>query len=143
MWRRACRMGWLAGGPPSWQSWRVSEPVEKLEELVPEWLNLPDVAEQLGVRITRVHSLLEERALVAVRVTERGVRSVPADFLMDGAVLDSLKGTVFVLVDSGFKDEEIIRWLYTPDSSLPGRPIDALREGRKTEIRRRAQAAAW
>jgi len=26
---------------------------------------------------------------------------------------------------------------------LPGRPIDALRDGRKTEIRRRAQALAW
>jgi hypothetical protein len=121
----------------------VSEPEKKLEDLVPEWLNLPDVAERLGVRITRVHSLLEERALVAARITDRGVRSVPAEFLVDGSVLDSLKGTVSVLADSGYSDEEIIRWLYTPDSSLPGRPVDALREGRKTEIRRRAQAAAW
>ncbi|NKX51550.1 DNA-binding protein, partial [Arthrobacter deserti] len=40
-------------------------------------------------------------------------------------------------------DEEILRWLFTEDESLPGRPIDALREGRKTEIRRRAQALAW
>ncbi len=40
-------------------------------------------------------------------------------------------------------DEELITWLFTPDESLRGRPIDALREGRKTEIRRRAQSLAW
>ena len=115
----------------------------ELEELVPSWLNLPDLAEALGVPITRVHSLISERSLVSVRVGARNIRSVPADFLMDGAVLDSLRGTVVVLADSGFDDEDIIRWLYTEDDSLPGRPVDALREGRKTEIRRRAQAAAW
>lgn len=123
----------------AWQSGSVTE----LEELVPTWLNLPDVAETLGVAITRVHSLISERSLVSVRVGERRIRSVPADFLVDGAVLESLKGTVVVLADSGYGDEDIIRWLYTEDESLPGRPIDALREGRKTEIRRRAQAAAW
>lgn len=115
----------------------------ELEHLVPTWLNLPEVAEALGVPITRVHSLVSERSLVSVRVGERKIRSVPAEFLADGEVLDSLRGTVVVLADSGYGDEDIIRWLYTEDESLPGRPIDALREGRKTEIRRRAQAAAW
>lgn len=115
----------------------------QLEELVPAWLNLPDVAAALDVPITRVHSLISERALVSVRVGERRIRSIPADFIVDGEVLDSLKGTVVVLADSGYDDDDIIRWLYTEDDSLPGRPVDALREGRKTEIRRRAQAAAW
>lgn len=115
----------------------------ELEHLVPAWLNLPDVAAALDLPITRVHSLISDRSLVSVRVGERKIRSVPADFLIDGAVLDSLRGTVVVLADSGYGDEDIIRWLYTEDESLPGRPIDALREGRKTEIRRRAQAAAW
>jgi hypothetical protein len=68
---------------------------------------------------------------------------VPAAFLLDGAVVDSLKGTVAVLRDSGFTDVEAITWLFTEDESLPGRPVDALRDGRKTEIRRRAQALAW
>ena len=48
-----------------------------------------------------------------------------------------------VLADAGYSDEELIVWLFTPDESLRGRPIDALREGRKTEIRRRAQSLAW
>nr|WP_262364376.1 Rv2175c family DNA-binding protein [Arthrobacter echini] len=114
-----------------------------IEQLVPAWLNLPEVAEALDLPITRVHSLISDRSLVSIRIGERRIRSVPAEFLLEGSVLDSLRGTVVVLADSGFQDEDIIRWLYTEDESLPGRPIDALRNGRKTEIRRRAQAAAW
>lgn len=117
--------------------------MNELEHLVPAWLNLPEVAEALDLPITRVHSLISDRSLVSVRVGERNIRSVPADFLVDGVVLDSLRGTVVVLADAGYGDEDIIRWLYTEDESLPGRPVDALREGRKTEVRRRAQAAAW
>ncbi|MDQ4489756.1 Rv2175c family DNA-binding protein [Sinomonas sp. ASV486] len=114
-----------------------------IENLVSEWLPLPDVAERLGCTVTKVHALLDERALVAARVGEKNVRSVPALFLDGNAIVDSLKGTVAVLVDAGFSDEELIGWLFTPDESLRGRPIDALREGRKTEIRRRAQILAW
>jgi hypothetical protein len=106
-------------------------------------LPLPDVAQLLDVSITKVHGLLDERALAALRIGERRIRSVPAAFLQDGHVVDSLKGTIVVLADAGFSDEELIGWLFTPDESLRGRPIDALREGRKTEIRRRAQSLAW
>lgn len=104
---------------------------------------LPDVAEVLGVSINKVYALIDERAVVAVRVGERKIRSIPAAFIQDGQVLDSLKGTIIVLADSGYDDAEILRWLFTADDSLPGRPVDALREGRKTEIRRRAQALSW
>jgi hypothetical protein len=117
--------------------------VSELESLITEWLPLPDVAERLNLPIKKVHSLLEERALVAVRVGKRSIRSVPAEFLLEDRLMDSLKGTISVLSDAGFNDEDIIRWLFTEDDSLPGRPVDALREGRKTEIRRRAQALGW
>jgi len=117
--------------------------VSNVENLVGEWLPLPDVAQLLNVSITRVHGLIDERALVAARVGERKIRSVPAEFLQDGQVVDSLKGTIVVLADAGYSDEDLIIWLFTPDESLRGRPIDALREGRKTEIRRRAQTLAW
>jgi hypothetical protein len=117
--------------------------VSNVESLVSEWLPLPDVAELLNVSITKVHGLLDERAVVAVRVGERNIRSIPALFIQDGHVVDSLKGTIAVLGDAGYMDEELIVWLFTPDESLRGRPVDALREGRKTEIRRRAQSLAW
>ncbi|MGJ3192829.1 DNA-binding protein [Paenarthrobacter nitroguajacolicus] len=117
--------------------------MSNVESLVSDWLPLPDVAELLEVSITKVHGLLDERALVAIRQGERNIRSIPALFIQDGHVVDSLKGTVAVLSDAGYTDEELIIWLFTPDDSLRGRPIDALREGRKTEIRRRAQSLAW
>jgi hypothetical protein len=123
----------------SWHAYYVSE----LEELISEWLPLPDVAERLDVSIKKVHSLIDEGAVIAVRIGERNIRSIPAAFIVEDQILDSLKGTIAVLGDSGFSDEAILRWLFTADESLPGRPIDALREGRKTEIRRRAQALAW
>lgn len=112
-------------------------------ELVGQWLTLPDVAEELEVDIRRVHRLLDERAIVSLRIGERNVRSIPADFLQDGIVVESLKGTLSVLSDSGFSDEEAIVWLFTEDESLPGTPMNALRTGRKTEIRRRAQTLGW
>ncbi|GGJ62521.1 hypothetical protein GCM10007173_21780 [Glutamicibacter ardleyensis] len=71
------------------------------------------------------------------------MRSIPADFVLDGAVVESLKGTLSVLLDAAYSDEEAITWLFTEDESLPGTPMNALRTGRKTEIRRRAQALAW
>lgn len=117
--------------------------MSNVENLVGEWLPLPDVARLLDVSITRVHSLLDEHALAALRVGERNIRCVPAEFIQDGQVVDSLKGTIVVLADAGYSDEDLIVWLFTPDESLRGRPIDALREGRKTEIRRRAQTLAW
>ena len=114
-----------------------------VESLVGDWLPLPDAAQLLDVSITKVHGLLDERALAALRVGERRIRSIPAAFIQDGHVVESLKGTIVVLADAGYSDEELITWLFTSDDSLRGRPIDALREGRKTEIRRRAQSLAW
>ncbi|MBW4094616.1 MAG: helix-turn-helix domain-containing protein [Acidobacteria bacterium] len=117
--------------------------MSNVEELVGAWLPLPDVSQLLGVSVTKVHGLIDERAILALRIGERKIRSVPAEFFVDGAVLDALKGTLVVLNDAGFDDEAALKWLFTEDDSLPGRPVDALREGRKTEIRRRAQALAW
>ncbi|MEV4901529.1 Rv2175c family DNA-binding protein [Citricoccus sp. NPDC055426] len=114
-----------------------------LEDLVGEWEFLPDLAETWGIPVTRVHNMVGEGRLLAARIGERQVRAVPALFLTDAGPLESLKGTLSVLRDAGFTDEQAIRWLFTEDETLPGRPVDALREGRKTEIRRRAQVLAW
>lgn len=111
--------------------------------LVGDWLTIPDIAEMLDLKVTRVHTLISDRSLLAVRDPETNVRKVPALFMRENRVLESLKGTLTVLDDSGFTDEEAIVWLYTEDDSLLGRPIDALINGRKTEIRRRASALAW
>jgi hypothetical protein len=116
---------------------------EELDRLVTSWLPLPDVAEVLGLDVGRVRRLLQDRVLVAVRRGERGVLSVPAELVSDGVLLPDLKGTLTVLSDSGFSDEESLRWLFTPDDTLPGTPVSNLRSGRKTEVRRRAQALGF
>ncbi|MGH3026106.1 MAG: Rv2175c family DNA-binding protein, partial [Gaiellaceae bacterium] len=63
----------------------------------------------------------------------------PAEMLVDGAVVKGLSGTLTLLADHGLTEEESLEWLFTPDESLPGRPIDALRGDRGREVRRRAQ----
>jgi Rv2175c C-terminal domain of unknown function len=118
-------------------------PVDDLDALVGEWLTLPDVAERVGLDVGKVRRLLQDGCLVGVRRGERNVLGVPAAFVADGAALPELRGTITVLRDSGYDDEAAIRWLFTPDDSLPGTPVDALRAGRKTEVRRRAQAMAF
>ena len=107
-----------------------------------EWLPLPDVAERLGIPVGKVRRLLEERQLLALRRGERNILCIPAELLDGDQLMPELPGTLVVLSDAGFTDEEALRWLMTPDDSLPGTPLDGLRSGRKTEIRRRAQALA-
>lgn len=118
-------------------------PMEDLGDLVSDWLPLPDVADRLGTDVTRVRRMVDDRLLLAVRRGEPRVLSVPVA-LVDPEPLAELPGTLSVLADSGFSSSEAARWLFTPDASLPGgTPVDALRAGHKTEVRRRAQALAF
>jgi Rv2175c C-terminal domain of unknown function/DNA-binding protein Rv2175c, wHTH domain len=116
--------------------------VDHLDELIGPWLTLPEVAEQLGLDVGKVRRLVRDRYLLAVRRGDPKVLSIPAALLRDGQPLPELRGTLTVLADAGFDDVAAMEWLFTPDESLPGAPVDALRAGRKTEIRRRAQALA-
>lgn len=124
---------------------RVAEADPGLERLVGEWLTVPGVAERLGVSLRRVRQYLADRELLALPAGERQVPSVPAKFLGDRGPRPELRGTFTVLSDGGMDDEEIVRWLFTPDPTLPvpGAPIDALLAGHKTEVRRRAQLTAF
>lgn len=107
-----------------------------------ETINLPEVSRRLGIPVTRVHDLLREGGLIAVR--RAGVLVVPAVFLDDDdEVARFLPGLVSVLRDGGYGDEEILRWLFAEDDSLPGRPADALHGHRAREVIRRAQAMAF
>ncbi|MDO5366470.1 Rv2175c family DNA-binding protein [Kocuria sp.] len=120
-----------------------AETFAELDSLVGEWTYLPDIAQALDIQITKVHRMMDQGEFLEVRRPSDGVRVVPAEFMADGQPLNALKGTISVLRDARYTDEEAIRWLFTDDESLPGRPVDALREGRKTEVRRRAQALGW
>jgi transcriptional regulator with XRE-family HTH domain len=124
-----------------WQAGTVSNTT--VERLVTGWLSLRDVADRLGVSPNKVRQMVRDRQLSALRHSEAREPQVPAEMLDGAAVVKGLAGTLTLLADAGYDEEESVRWLFTADESLPGRPIDALRENRGTEVRRRAQALAF
>jgi Rv2175c C-terminal domain of unknown function len=116
--------------------------------------DLPTVADLLGVAVTKVHQHLREGNLIAVR--RDGVVVVPTAFFdPTGHVVKSLSGLLAVLHDGGYRETEILRWLFTPDPSLSirrdgttdevpnARPVDALHSHQAREVVRRAQAMAY
>jgi hypothetical protein len=108
---------------------------------VSAWLTVPDVAETLGVSPGRVRRYIEEHTLIAVK--RDGVFKIPAETIQDNEPLPSLKGTILVLIDSGFDVLGATEWLYTLNDELGRKPIESLVMGRKAEVRRVAQALAF
>ena len=128
-----------------------------IDVLVDEWLSVPEVAERLDLPLAKVRRLVEERRIVGVRRGEPPALRIPAAFLVPGnmanpanrgsadeasgwTVLSALQGTFMVLSDVGFDDEAALVWLFSPDESLGCSPMTALLAGRKSEVRRVAQA---
>ncbi len=105
------------------------------------WLTLTEVAGQLAIPVARVKQMLRDHRLLGVN-RPGGAMAVPAAFLDGGQVVKGLHGTLTLLFDCGFDDHEALRWLFTVDESLPGTPIQAIAENRRTEVNRRAQALA-
>lgn len=116
--------------------------------------DLSKVAELLRIPVTKVQQRLRDGDLVAVRRDGRPM--VPQMFFNEsGQVIKPLPGLLAVLRDGGFRDTEILRWLFTADSSLTltrdgtsetivnARPIDALNSHQAREVVRRAQALAY
>jgi hypothetical protein len=118
---------------------------DDLQALVGEWLTVPDIGERMGLRLSDVRQMIEDRQVLGVRIGPRKVLSVPSKFFNEDGPLPELPGTFTVLGDSRMSDAQILRWLFTPDETLPvqGAPMDALLAGFKTEVRRRAMEAAY
>jgi hypothetical protein len=105
------------------------------------WLTVPDLVEMLELSPGKVHRLIEDRHLLAVRRNK--VLVVPEEFVLDGEPLKDLRGTLMLLADDGFSDDEAMQWMLEVNDLLGVAPITALREGRKAEVRRVAQALAF
>lgn len=116
--------------------------------------DLPGVAKLLDVPVANVHQQLRDGHLVAVR--RAGDVVVPRIFFTEsGHVVKSLAGLLMVLRDGGYRDTEIVRWLFAPDPSLTitwdgtrdsvsnARPVDALHAHQAREVLRRAQAMGY
>lgn len=115
--------------------------------------DLKRVAELLGVPVTKVHQQLREGHLVAVKRGD-GLVVPQVFFTKSGEVVKSLPGLLTILHDGGYRNTEIVRWLFTRDPSLTvtrdgsrdainnARPVDALHAHQAREVVRRAQAMA-
>ncbi len=106
------------------------------------WLSLSEAAGQLAIPVARVKQMLRDHRLLGVN-RPGGALAVPAAFLDGHQVVKGLHGTLTLLFDCGFDECEALRWLFTVDESLPGTPIQAITENRRTEVNRRAQALAF
>lgn len=106
-----------------------------------DFLTIPDLVDRFGIAPGKIHRLIEDHHLAAVRVD--GVLKVPAEFVVDDHPLPPLRGTLLVLLDAGFSNDEAVAWVLAPNDELGERPVDSLRAGRKSAVRRATQALAF
>ncbi|GAB3491326.1 Rv2175c family DNA-binding protein [Nocardiopsis coralliicola] len=118
----------------------MNENDKSIDDLVGDWTTLRDAATGMGVSPNRVKQFIRDHRLIGIR--RAGELQIPSAFLSGDDVVKGLPGTLTVLADCGFSDEEALAWLFTEDPTLPGSPVQALIENRGTEVRRRAQALA-
>jgi len=110
-----------------------------LSELVEDWLDWSQAAELLGVTPAKVRTMVRDHQLAAAVPAPGRPQGIPALFIDDeGLPVKGLPGLLTLLHDNGLDDRECIAWIFL-DDDLPGRPIDALRENRGSEVKRRAQ----
>ena len=114
-----------------------------LSVLVDEWIDWAEAARRLEVTVAKVRTMIRQHELAAAVPAPKAGQQIPAVFLDDdNLVVKGLPGLLTVLHDGGYDDRQCIAWLFT-DLGLPGRPIDALRENRGSEAKRRAQAMGF
>lgn len=111
--------------------------MQKPTDNVTNWLSIDQAAEALSIPKGKVNRLLEEYSLVAQK--RDGKLMIPAEFIVNGEPLASLRGTIIMLLDSGYSIEEGLDWLFTHSDVLGQTPLQSLLEGKKAPVRRLAQ----
>ncbi len=104
-------------------------------------LTITEVAAQLQTDPAEVLRLAARGDILVVR---RGDEDVVPERFLDGVAPVKHGGAVLrLLLDGGRTPEEALAWMSIEDPTLPGSAFDALHEDRATEVKRRAQAAAF
>jgi excisionase family DNA binding protein len=118
-----------------WQSLPVNDVLASVPAI-----SFDEAAELLGISVGKVRRLVEEHSLISFR---RGVdKVIPAETIVDGEPLHSLRGTIVLLLDCGVSLQEGIEWLYQPNDLLGETPMASLLAGHKSPVRRAAQMLA-
>lgn len=105
------------------------------------YYTINEVAERFELSVSKVRRLIEDHYLGAVRID--GSLRVPTEFVQGNEPLPSLRGTLLVLIDAGFSDDESMDWLFSVSDELGECPIDSLVDGRKSAVRRATQSLAF
>jgi hypothetical protein len=113
-----------------------------LAALVADWIDWSEAGRRLDVTPAKVRTMIRDHELAAAVPTPGTGQQLPADLIQDGLPVKGLPGLLTVMHDNGYDDRECIAWLFI-DQDFPGRAIDALRENRGAEVKRRAQALAF
>jgi hypothetical protein len=121
--------------------WQAGSVTDSVTAAPAGWVTLPDVADTLGVPVSKVNQMVRDGHLLAVK--RDGIRVVPAELVANSTVLKHLPGVVTLLRDAGYNDEEALRWLYQPDDALDGNAARGLGGPRAREVKRRAQALGF
>lgn len=102
-----------------------------------EVLPTEEAARLLGVEPRKIKQFLKERLLLSAR-NEAGKRGIVADCIVNGEfgweALEHLSGTLTLLADGGFSEEETLGWLYRHNDELNQTPMEALRAGRHHKV---------
>jgi excisionase family DNA binding protein len=109
-----------------------------ITDQVKTWVTIDQAAEQLGLSPSKVKRLLEERVLFAIKLD--GKLMIPAEIIVNGEPLSSIRGSLLQLLDLGLTESEAIDWLYQNNDELGETPMAALLKGHKAPVRRAAQA---
>ena len=124
------------------KNWSYHLPVNSV---LPDQMSLPEVADALNVRLRDVRTMISDRRLLATRPS--GPLVVTSDQLVESdtgwEVLGNLRGTLVLLADSGFSDDEAHDWLHRFNDELEATPMDALHDGKHRAVRRVASALAY
>lgn len=105
------------------------------------YLTIPDLVELFSLAPGKIHRLIEDSYLAAVRID--GVWKVPAEFVQGNQPLPPLRGTLLALMDAGYSSDQAVAWLLDHNEELGERPIDSLNDGRKSAVRRATQGLAF
>ena len=108
-----------------------------ITDKVDAWLTIDEVADLLGISSGKVRRLIDEHILFSYKVEKEPM--VPANLIVDGEPLSSIRGTMILLLDLGLSLQEAITWLYEVNDELGTDPISALLAGHKAPVRRAAQ----
>lgn len=95
----------------------------------------------MGVGVGRVRRLIQDRSLFAARDGKALV--IPEEIIVDGAPMAHLRGTLILLADSGFSEDEALTWLYADNDELGQTPMAAMLSGQRAQVRRAVQSLAF